>query len=238
MGLIDLYIGQLSEDYKSLKDFYNNFKDIRDVIIGYVDCYDKIGRDFENRHKDGSDLTGKKGVTFVTQLIAGSMRSCADLITVALKKIWEKGWDIVFNTAKVFFDIGETSGEADPIILAISVLASLWKNPHVLNEWVSGLVAATARVSGDQSLITLTVNPLADVDWTKVITDMDCSYLGQGLQVDALQFADVTGDGKAEAFVAVSCKPINDSWPDYFEVFDGASESGPSPAYGNTFGLP
>jgi hypothetical protein len=87
-----------------------------------------------------------------------------------------------------------------------------WTETHIGNQCGQSLTGSSL------------VNPLAGVDWTKVITDMDCSYLGQGLQLDVLQFADITGDGMAESFVAVSCKPINDSWPDFLEVFDGASD--------------
>lgn len=44
------------------------------------------------------------------------------------------------------------------------------------------------------------------------------------MEVDEKQFADVTGDGKKEAFVAVACVASTSSWPDRLEVFDGASD--------------
>jgi len=71
------------------------------------------------------------------------------------------------------------------------------------------------------------------VDWTKVVTETDLgcndTTLGHvgpnlGVLVDEKQFADVTGDGKEEAFVAVACVASTSSWPDRFEVFDGASD--------------
>lgn len=76
---------------------------------------------------------------------------------------------------------------------------------------------------------TTTENPLGKVDWTKVITETDLGCNGPtgphlGVQVDEKQFADVTGDGKKEAFVAVACVASTSSWPDRLEVFDGASD--------------
>jgi O-glycosyl hydrolase len=76
---------------------------------------------------------------------------------------------------------------------------------------------------------TTTENPLGKVDWTKVVTETDLGCNGPtgphlGVQVDEKQFADVTGDGKKEAFVAVACVASTSSWPDRIEVFDGASD--------------
>ena len=74
-----------------------------------------------------------------------------------------------------------------------------------------------------------TENPLGKVDWTKAVTETDLGCNGptgpnNGELVDEKQFADVTGDGKEEAFVAVACRGITESWPDRLEVFDGASD--------------
>ncbi len=76
---------------------------------------------------------------------------------------------------------------------------------------------------------TATENPLEKVDWTKVVTETDLGCNGPtgpnlGVEVDEKQFADVTGDGKKEAFVAVACVASTSSWPDRLEVFDGASD--------------
>jgi O-glycosyl hydrolase len=76
---------------------------------------------------------------------------------------------------------------------------------------------------------TTTENPLGKVDWTKAVTETDLGCNGPtgphlGVQVDEKQFADVTGDGKKEAFVAVACVASTSSWPDRLEVFDGASD--------------
>jgi hypothetical protein len=65
---------------------------------------------------------------------------------------------------------------------------------------------------------------LGSVAWTRTIQDVDCSTTGHGLEVDAEQYGDVTGDGKPEAFVAVACVPVTSSWPQRLEVFDGASD--------------
>jgi len=76
---------------------------------------------------------------------------------------------------------------------------------------------------------TTTENPLGKVDWTKAVTETDLGCNGPtgpnlGVEVDEKQFADVTGDGKKEAFVAVACVASTSSWPDRLEVFDGASD--------------
>jgi hypothetical protein len=70
-------------------------------------------------------------------------------------------------------------------------------------------------------------NPLGNVDWSKVITPTTLGCIGDhpSVTVDEKQFADVTGDGKAEAFVAVACTAQTSSWPDRLEVFDGASSA-------------
>jgi hypothetical protein len=65
---------------------------------------------------------------------------------------------------------------------------------------------------------------LGSVDWARTIRDVDCSTTGHGLEVDAVQYGDVTGDGKPEAFVAVACVPVTSSWPEQLKVFDGASD--------------
>jgi O-glycosyl hydrolase len=70
---------------------------------------------------------------------------------------------------------------------------------------------------------------LRGVDWTKVLTSTELGCNGPsapnlGTQVDVKQFADVTGDNNAEAFVAVACVGSTESWPDRLEVFDGASD--------------
>jgi len=74
------------------------------------------------------------------------------------------------------------------------------------------------------------IPPLKEVDWTKVVPEKELGCLPpvspsdpHGVQVDAKQFADVTGDGKPEAFVVVACIGSTESWPDRLEVFDGAS---------------
>jgi hypothetical protein len=74
------------------------------------------------------------------------------------------------------------------------------------------------------------VSSLQETDWTKVVTEKELGCPPpvssgdlHGVQVDAKQFADVTGDGKPEAFVAVACVGSTESWPDRLEVFDGAS---------------
>jgi Alpha/beta hydrolase of unknown function (DUF915) len=80
------------------------------------------------------------------------------------------------------------------------------------------------------SRATATENPLGKVDWTKVVTETDLGCNGPtgphlGVQIDEKQFADVTGDGTKEAFVAVACVASTSSWPDRLEVFDGASDT-------------
>jgi len=73
------------------------------------------------------------------------------------------------------------------------------------------------------------VNQLKNVDWTHVVSanELGCNDPDHGphlgVEVDAKQFADITGDNNEEAFVAVSCVPSTSSWPDRLEVYDGAS---------------
>ncbi len=65
---------------------------------------------------------------------------------------------------------------------------------------------------------------IGSVDWTKAITDMDCSTYGHGLQVDAKVTGDITGDGRPDVVVAVACVALTSSWPDKVFVYDGASD--------------
>ena len=79
---------------------------------------------------------------------------------------------------------------------------------------------------------TKSASSLEGVDWTKMVTstELGCNTPtgpGHGVEVDAKQFADVNGNGNAEAFVAAACVGSTESWPDRLEVFDGASD----PAY-------
>jgi hypothetical protein len=71
---------------------------------------------------------------------------------------------------------------------------------------------------------------LKEVDWTKIFSEKELGCPPpvspgdpHGVQVGAKQFADVTGDGRPEAFVAVACVGSTESWPDRLEAFDGAS---------------
>lgn len=47
---------------------------------------------------------------------------------------------------------------------------------------------------------------------------------GLGVNIDEVEYADVTGTGKEDAFVAASCRSSTSSWPDVLLVFDGASD--------------
>src|SRR2546427_2883192 len=93
-----------------------------------------------------------------------------------------------------------------------------WYNQASNHKWVAA-VTPTSPAKAD----------LTTVNWTKVVTETDLGCNGPtgphlGVQVDEKQFADVTGDGKKEAFVAVACVASTSSWPDRLEVFDGASD--------------
>jgi hypothetical protein len=99
---------------------------------------------------------------------------------------------------------------------------------------MEGLIAWLTPDNAGKVYIDLSVNhnPLEDVDWTqippKLDTELGCngpSAPNLGVLVDVKQFADITGDGEAEAFVAVACVGSTESWPDRLEVFDGASDS-------------
>lgn len=96
-----------------------------------------------------------------------------------------------------------------------------WTEAHIGNQCGQSLTGSTLA------------NPLVNVDWTHVVTqtELGCGSTtpGQvgpnlGVEVDAKQFADVTGDDNAEAFVAVACVPSTSSWPSRLEVFDGSSD--------------
>jgi hypothetical protein len=75
----------------------------------------------------------------------------------------------------------------------------------------------------------LSVNhdPYADTDFTKKeLTGIDCETApapNLGRIVDDKVYADVNGDGFTDAIVSVACQGSTESWPDYLEVFDGAS---------------
>ncbi|GCE08178.1 hypothetical protein [Dictyobacter aurantiacus] len=94
--------------------------------------------------------------------------------------------------------------------------------------------ATAATQPGSTSVKTtppLSVPSLQKTDWANIIPgkELGCpapvsSGDPHGIQVDAKQLADVTGDGKPEAFVAVACVGSTESWPDHLEVFDGASD--------------
>ena len=105
---------------------------------------------------------------------------------------------------------------------------TLWTHSDVKNcRYVIPKIVAYAY--HPTSKATANENPLGKVDWTKVVTETDLGCNGPtgphlGVQVDEKQFADVTGDGKKEAFVAVACVASTSSWPDRLEVFDGASD--------------
>jgi len=94
-----------------------------------------------------------------------------------------------------------------------------------------GTASSTSQSNVQSHGTSLTPIPsLKETDWTNVVTEKELGCTPpvssgdpHGVQVDAKQFADVTGDGKPEAFVAVACVGSTESWPDRLEVFDGAS---------------
>jgi len=126
----------------------------------------------------------------------------------------------------------DSSGKATAITLARHEAARLlgpagltdpfhWTETHVGNQCGQSLTGSSPA------------NPLGKVDWTHVVTESELGCNGTtpghigpnlGVEVDAKQFADVTGDDNAEAFVAVACVGSTESWPDRLEVFDGASD--------------
>ncbi len=98
-------------------------------------------------------------------------------------------------------------------------LVSIFPQAHISNQCGQSLTGSSPTPS------------LEGVDWTKVITEKELgcqppAYPSDphGVQVDVEKFADVTGDGNPEAFVAVACVGATESWPDRLEVFDGASD--------------
>jgi hypothetical protein len=110
-------------------------------------------------------------------------------------------------------------------------LSQLKVLPELISGEISGIFQVTLGVDPTVSLTaTRESSPLEDVDWTQVVTqkELGCDNPNygpnHGVEVDAKQFADITGDGKAEAFVAVACVGSTESWPDRLEVFDGASD--------------
>lgn len=100
---------------------------------------------------------------------------------------------------------------------------------HVPSQSITTYVIHNISVLSSGNPGTTTENPLGKVDWTKAVTETDLGCNAptgpnHGVEVDEKQFADVTGDGKKEAFVAVACVASTSSWPDRLEVFDGASD--------------
>lgn len=67
--------------------------------------------------------------------------------------------------------------------------------------------------------------PLGGVDWQNTVHDLGCDPGGSGLEVDASRFIDVTGDGRKDAVLAMSCKPETGSRPQQLRVYDGDPNS-------------
>jgi hypothetical protein len=65
---------------------------------------------------------------------------------------------------------------------------------------------------------------IENADWANIITDLDCSPINQGVEVDGARFADVRGQGVKDAFVWVDCQHPTSGWPMQLEVFDGSSD--------------
>ncbi len=66
--------------------------------------------------------------------------------------------------------------------------------------------------------------PLAATDWSRTITDLDCSALNRGIEVLGVRFSDLRTRGVPDAYVWVDCFHDTSPWPHQLEVFDGASD--------------
>ncbi len=109
----------------------------------------------------------------------------------------------------------------------IAVFIRTRDNPSptiVKPEMSQPTITAAVPHTGPHSATPVTMQA---VDWTQVVNDLGCTQSGapdRGVQVDEIQFADVTGDSKPEVFVAVSCVPETTNRPSRLDVFDGASD--------------
>jgi hypothetical protein len=66
-------------------------------------------------------------------------------------------------------------------------------------------------------------SPLVNVDWSSLTHKLDCSAIGQGIEIRDKDYFDLTGDGKKEAFVRVACNVLTGGSSDQVEVYDGGS---------------
>ncbi|HET8846741.1 MAG TPA: zinc ribbon domain-containing protein [Ktedonobacteraceae bacterium] len=133
-------------------------------------------------------------------------------------------------------DLPGSSSVTSPAASALKIVAGLLAGCILVGLGLKGLSLRNnsgAPVTPGPATTSRTVvstkleNPLSQVNWTKTITNLGCDQPGGpqlGVELDEQQFADITADNKAEAFVAVSCVPSTSSWPSYLEVFDGASD--------------
>jgi len=63
------------------------------------------------------------------------------------------------------------------------------------------------------------------VDWTTVITDLNCSPMNRGVEIDGVLYGDVRGSGTDDALVWADCVHYTSPWPYQLEVFDGRSNA-------------
>jgi hypothetical protein len=65
--------------------------------------------------------------------------------------------------------------------------------------------------------------PLGDTAWENALQGLGCESGGPGVELDAVHYADITGDGTPEAIVAGSCIPETGSSPQSLSVYGESS---------------
>ncbi|MGR7025551.1 hypothetical protein [Geodermatophilus sp. URMC 62] len=69
--------------------------------------------------------------------------------------------------------------------------------------------------------------PLGNLDWTSpALADPNCSELGLDPRSGPTVYADLTNDGVKDALVTFSCETSTGGYPEYVQLFDGASPTG------------
>jgi hypothetical protein len=130
----------------------------------------------------------------------------------------------VLNLArKAFESPGDDRGSK--VIYRAGDSSAVFYRQYSQPQW-SGFIESCSKIPRDMLSLCEQGHDgrLASVDWTKAVRDVNCEESGHGLGVDSVQYQDVTGDGRPDAIVAVSCIPVTSSWAQKVEVFDGSSD--------------
>ncbi|MBA3947301.1 MAG: hypothetical protein H0X37_22425 [Herpetosiphonaceae bacterium] len=223
--LVDMGVGSGQKDAKwgMLKTLIRTGVEKKDDVDRLTACFTKAAKALHTKYSDKSMLENSEAKSQLREEIKKTLDKCADPAGKVVTSLWRRLWNTAKQTAVDTVDV------INPATMMIHRFNVLWDDPGIMNEWITGLGASLIPGNVAQITVALKVNPnpLEKVDWRQVITDLHCDGLdgpNRGVEIDEKQFADVTGDGKAEAFVAASCAPLTSSWPQRLYVFDGASD--------------